>query len=1061
MPGTTEPTAAPVGTTEERLRDYLRRATADLRQARRRIEVLEERAHEPVAIVGMACRLPGGVRAPEDLWRLLAEGRDAVGDFPADRGWDLDTLFDEDPATPGTSYARQGGFLDGAGEFDAAFFGLGPREALAMDPQQRLLLEAAWRTFESAALDPAALRGSRTGVYVGMIGQDYAPRPHEVAGELDGHFMTGNAGSVASGRLAYHFGLLGPALTVDTACSSSLVAMHLAARSLRSRESDLALAGGACVLAHPRVFLEFSRQRGLAPDGRCKAFAAGADGTGLAEGVGLLLLERLSDARANGHRVLAVLRGSAVNQDGPSNGLTAPSGPAQEAVIREALDDARLTPDQVDAVEAHGTGTTLGDPIEARALLAVYGRGERERPLRLGSLKSNIGHTQAAAGVAGVIKLILSLRHETLPASLHLDAPTPHVDWSSGAVELLTEAAPWPRGERPRRAAVSSFGISGTNAHLVLEEAPDSPPAEPGAAPAEPGAAPADRPWLLTARTPEALREHALALAAHAEAGAADSAQETAHWLGHGRARFPHRAAVLTDRPREIAAALRALAAGRAHPALVRGPAAVTAPARAAWTFSGQGSQHPGMGRELHAEHQEFAKALDEVCDALDPHLERPLRDVMFAEPGTAHAALLDRTRYTQPALFAHQSALARLLGTRLPPPVAVLGHSVGEVSAAHLAGVFDLESAAALVAARARLMDELPAGAGAMLSVQAPEERLTELLAPYGQALGLAAVNGPASTVVSGDAAAVAELDRELTGLGLRTRRLRVSHAFHSAHLDPVLERFHAEAQRITYRAPGLPVISNLTGETADPQRIAGPRYWTEQIRATVRFAQGVRTLRDRHGVTAYLELGPHSTLSALTAAIHPEAVHLAAQLRERPQPRALAAALAGAEVHGLAVARPVGPAPAADPDTVPGHPFATTVHWLATPGPSGAAPAGTPAPPAAAPSATEDPAVDPAELLRRWTDARAPERTALLLALVQEQAAAALGYTDPARIGAAERFQDLGFSSFSVLDLRNRLGAATGLTLSPMVAFDHPVPAELAAHLDQLLAESVLPTS
>ncbi|MEU4116979.1 type I polyketide synthase [Kitasatospora sp. NPDC028055] len=1049
MPGTTEPTATPGGT-EERLRDYLRRATADLRQARRRIEALEERAHEPIAIVGMACRLPGGVRTPEDLWRLLAEGRDAVGDFPADRGWDLDVLFDEDPATPGTSYARQGGFLDGAGEFDAAFFGLGPREALAMDPQQRLLLETAWRTFESAALDPAALRGSRTGVYVGMIGQDYAPRPHEVAGELDGHFMTGNAGSVASGRLAYHFGLHGPALTVDTACSSSLVALHLAARSLRSRESDLALAGGACVLAHPRVFLEFSRQRGLAPDGRCKAFAAGADGTGLAEGVGLLLLERLSDARANGHRVLAVLRGSAVNQDGPSNGLTAPSGPAQEAVIREALADARLTPDQVDAVEAHGTGTTLGDPIEARALLAVYGRVERERPLRLGSLKSNIGHTQAAAGAAGVIKLILSLRHGTLPASLHLDAPTPHVDWTEGAVELLAEAAPWPRGERPRRAAVSSFGISGTNAHLVLEEAPEPPPAEPGAGPA-------DRPWLLTARTPEALRDHALALAAHAEAGAADRAGDTAHWLGHGRARFPHRAAVLTDRPAEIAPALRALAAGRTHPALVRGTA-VAAP-RAAWTFTGQGSQQPGMGRELHAEHQEFAKALDEVCDALDPHLDRPLRDVMFAEPGSADAALLDRTRYTQPALFAHQTALARLLGTRLPPPVAVLGHSIGELSAAHLAGVFGLESAAALVAARARLMDELPVGVGAMLSVQAPEERLTALLAPYGEALGLAAVNGPASTVVSGDAEAIARLDRELTGLGLRTRRLRVSHAFHSAQLDPVLERFHAEAQRIGYRAPSLPVISNVTGETADPERIAGPRYWTEQIRATVRFEQGVRTLREHHGVTAYLELGPHSTLAALTAAIHPEAVQLAVQLRERPQSRALAAALAGAEVHGLPVGEPTGPAPAADPDTVPGHPFAPVVHWLATPGPSGAGPA--PAPLPGATTAERAPAEDPAALLRRWTDAGPRHRTAVLLALVTEQAAEVLGYADPARIGERERFQDLGFSSFTVLDLRNRLADATGLTLPPVVAFDHPTPAELAAHLDRLLAESVLPAA
>ncbi|AXI80223.1 acyltransferase domain-containing protein [Peterkaempfera bronchialis] len=1046
---------------EEKLRDYLRRATADLRQARRRIQSLEERAHEPIAVVGMACRLPGGVRTPEELWRLLADGRDAVGGFPDDRGWDLDTLFDPDPDHPGTSYAREGGFIEGAGEFDASFFGLGPREALAMDPQQRLLLETAWRTFESAAVDPAALRGSRTGAFVGMIAQDYAPRPHEVDGELDGYFMTGNAGSIASGRLAYHFGLLGPALTVDTACSSSLVAMHLAARSLRSGESDLALAGGACVLAHPRVFLEFSRQRGLAPDGRCKPFAAAADGTGLAEGVGLLLLERLSDARANGRRVLAVLRGSAVNQDGPSNGLTAPSGPAQEEVIRQALADARLTPGQIDAVEAHGTGTTLGDPIEAGAVLAVYGQGERERPLRLGSLKSNIGHTQAAAGVAGVIKMILALRHATLPATLHVDAPTPHVDWSGGAVELLTEAAPWPRTGRPRRAAVSSFGISGTNAHVVLEEAPE-PEAADDALPAEEAADPrahAELPWLLTARTPDALRTHALALAAYAAAGASRVPGDTAHWLAHGRARFPHRAAVLTDHLEEIAPALHALAAGRAHPALVRGT--VGPPGRTAWTFSGQGSQRAGMGRELYAEYREFAKALDEACDALDPHLERPLRDVLFAEQGTPDAALLDRTRYTQPALFAHQSALARLLGTRLAPPAAVLGHSIGEISAAHLAGVFDLESAAALVAARARLMDELPAGAGAMLSVLAAEQQVVGLLEPYGDALGLAAVNGPASTVVSGDAEAVAAFERTCAGLGLRTRRLTVSHAFHSAHLDPVLERFRAEAARIAYRPPQLPVISNLTGEPADPERIAGPDHWTEHIRATVRFEQGVRSLRDHLGISAYVELGPNATLSALTAVIHPEAVHLAAQRRELPEPRAFAAVLAGAEVHGLPVSRAARPAPDLAPDTVPGHPFAADRHWLATPLPAGAAPSAQVNGEAPAGPPGGLPADEPVALRRQWEDALEEQRTELLLALVREQAAAALGHTDPAQVGDQDRFQDIGFSSFSVLDLRNRLVTATGLELGPVVAFDHPTPAELAAHLHGLLGDAAAPVA
>ncbi|RVX38749.1 polyketide synthase 12 [Nonomuraea polychroma] len=904
---------------ENRLREYLKRVTAELHQTRQRLLEAESVVQEPIAIVGMACRYPGGAGSPDELWELVAEGRDAISDFPSNRGWDLEGLFDADPDRAGKSYVRNGGFLYDADQFDAEFFGISPREALAIDPQQRILLETAWEAIERAGLDPTALRGSSTGVFTGIMYGDYGGRlMHQVPEEVEAYLNTGSSYAVASGRISHTFGFEGPAVSVDTACSSSLVAVHLAAQALRSGECELALAGGVTVMSSPGVFVEFSRQRGLAPDGRCKPFAAAADGTAFSEGAGLVVLERLSVAERNGHPILAVIRGSAVNQDGASSQLSAPNGPSQRRVIHAALAGAGLTPDEVDAVEAHGTGTTLGDPIEAQALMETYGHN-RPRPLYLGSIKSNIGHTQAAAGVAGIIKMVQAMRHGVLPKSLHIDEPTPHVDWSTGNISLLGEATLWPEADRPRRAAVSSFGISGTNAHLILEVAPA----------AEQAPVTGDHlPWLVSARSEQALRAQASRLHDFAD-GARHEAGDVAKALA-ARTHHVHRAAVITDDPEERRQALHALSLGDTHPALVQGQ--VSGKGKVAFVFPGQGSQWPAMAAGLLECSPAFRESVEACEAAFRAYLDWSVGAVLRQEAG---AASLDRVDVVQPVLFTMMVSLAaawRDLGVR---PSAVVGHSQGEIAAAYVAGGLSLDDAARVVALRSQAWLKL-AGQGGMAAVSLDHESLRQRMARWGERLSVAAVNSPGTTAVTGYPDALAELVAELKEDGIEARMVPgVDTAGHSAQVDVFYDHLLDVLAPVSPATGEVPFYSTVTGGHLDTAKLDAA-YWYRNMREPVRFEDASRALIAA-GHDVFIEVSPHPLLSGslqeTVADAGAEAKVLHTLRRKHGGHRRLMAAAAHAHAEGVAVAwDTVFPAGGRQVD-LPTYAFQRRPYWLEAP--------------------------------------------------------------------------------------------------------------------------------
>ncbi|MEV3860546.1 acyltransferase domain-containing protein [Streptomyces sp. NPDC050095] len=1030
--------------------DRVQRALRTLLEERDRLrqenDALKAGRGEPIAVVSMACRYPGGVASPEDLWDVVREGRDVVGAFPDDRGWR--DVYDTDRDAIGRTYTNQGGFLADVAGFDAEFFGISPREALAVDPHHRLLLETSWEAFERAGIVPARVRGAEVGVFSGVSSTEYGWRFLESGNsDLEGYLLYGSSLSVATGRVSYQLGLTGPSVSLDTACSSSLVALHMAVQSLRSGECSLALAGGALVMSTPAAFVEFARQEALSPDGRCKAFADAADGTGWAEGVGVLLLERLSDARRNNHPVLALVRGSAVNQDGASNGLTAPNGRAQEKVIRRALANAGVAARDVDLVEAHGTGTTLGDPIEAGALLATYGQDRAEgRPLWLGSLKSNMGHAQAAAGVGGVIKTVQALRHGHLPKSLHVDAPSRHVDWSSGGVELLAEGREWPRGDGPRRAGVSSFGVSGTNAHVILEEAPEQDQDQDQDQKQEAGGVVGGLvPWLVSGRTAKALEQQARKLGEFASAGAGPDLAGAAWSLVAQRSRFEHRAVVLGHDRAELADALTALSTGTESPAVVRGSTGSLG--QVAFVFPGQGSQWVGMGRELYDAFPVFAQSLDACAAALAEWVDWSLLDVVRGAEG---AADLERVDVVQPALFSIMVSMAALWRSWGVEPAAVVGHSQGEIAAAHVCGALSLRDAAKIVALRSKALVDL-IGHGTMASVAESEAVVEERLGPWREKVGVAVVNGPRSTVVSGEPDAIDEFVAKMQAEGAQARRIPVAYASHSHHVTRVRDQVIGALGDVHPKTSALPFYSTLYGKPTDTAGL-NAEYWYNNLRERVLFETSVRRLAE-DGFGVFIEMSPHPVLTVPVEETvedlggGADALVLSSTRRGGGEVAAVLGSLAAFHVRGGSV----------DWDALftarrrvdlPTYAFQRQRYWLSSTHTTAAEVSSSEQQPAG-----EDERLVP--LSERLGGLTADEAGALVLDHVVAQVALVLGHTGTDTVGPDDEFMSLGFDSMLSSGLSKRLTASSGLKLRANAVLRHPTPRRIAEHITSSLAQ------
>ncbi|MGW1764798.1 type I polyketide synthase [Streptomyces sp. NPDC002073] len=1024
----------------DRVQKALRTLLEERDRLRQENDSLKAGRGEPIAIVSMACRYPGGVSSPEELWDVIRSGTDVVADFPTDRGWR--DVYDADPEATGSAYVRHGGFLADVAGFDAEFFGISPREALATDPQQRLLLETSWEVFERAGIVPADVRGSEVGVFTGVSSTEYGWRFLESGqSELEGYLLYGSSLSVASGRVSYELGLTGPSVSMDTACSSSLVALHQAVQSLRAGECSLALAGGALVMSTPAAFVEFARQGALSADGRCKAFADGADGTGWAEGVGVLLLERLSDARRNGHPVLAVVRGSAVNQDGASNGLTAPNGRAQEKVIRRALANAGVSASEVDLLEAHGTGTKLGDPIEAEALLATYGKDRAEgRPLWLGSLKSNMGHAQAAAGVGGLIKAVMALRHEYLPKTLHVDEPSRHVDWSSGGVELLVEGREWTRGDGPRRAAVSSFGVSGTNAHVILEEAPRQDRADEDGP--DSGVVGGLVPWVLSAKSAAALQGQAGKLRDFLAAGPRADVADIGASLLSSRSRFEHRAVVLGRDQDELLNGLASLSEGADSAAVVRGAAGQLG--GVAFMFPGQGSQWVGMGRELYATFPVFAQALDECAAALAEWVDWSLLDVVNGVPG---APGLDRVDVVQPALFSVMVSTARLWRSWGVEPAAVVGHSQGEIAAAYVCGALSLRDATKIVALRSKALIDL-IGHGAMASVAESADVVAERLAPWGDQVSIAVVNGPRSVVVSGEPDALDDFIEKMKADGSQARRIKVDYASHSHHVTRVRDQVIGALSDVSPKTSTLPFYSTLYGEVIDTARLDGD-YWYNNLREKVLFETGVRRLAE-DGFRVFIEMSPHPVLTVPVQDVVEDvdnALVLSSSRRDRGEVEAVVGSLAQLHVQGGSVDWNAlfGARRRVD---LPTYAFQRQRYWLNSAHTAAAAEL-----PSAEPPAGGDQLVPLSDRLASLPDLDAK---ALVLEHVLEKVAVVLGHTSSKSVLPDQQFKEIGFDSLLSVELSKRLTASTGLKLRANVVLKHPSPRLIAGHIVSSMAGS-----